>query len=486
MSKVRKAVIYSSATRYTSKLIGLLSTMVIARLLTPSEVGTFAIASAIVMVMSEFRLLGAGTYLVREKELDDAKIRSATGLTIIISWGMGLLIWAVAPSVAALYQLPETLTIFRILSVSFFLAPFVSIPISLMTRDFKFRDIFIIKFIATVTQLTLTIALIKYGFSYFSLAWGQTFSIVLQFFLIIYFRPKSMPWMPSFSNLGVIAQVGIFTSLANFLRQGVVAAPDMILGKMGTTTQVGIFSRGLGFVEFVSQTLMMGIGPVALPYLSETRRSGGDMNWAYTRASVLLGGIIWPIMAVCSLATLPAIRLFFGIQWDAAAPLAFWLAFWTMFRSVHWLSNSMLTASGKERIMVVKEAGIFSVYFLAIVLAYPFGLEAVAIIFVATALLDMLVTSFLLSKVLSLKLFEFVLAWWPNAAVALVCWSVTFTIKQYIAFDDSNYWLPVLTIAMVLPVVWFLALRLFGHPLYQELLKLLDGVVGRISRRKGA
>jgi O-antigen/teichoic acid export membrane protein len=36
--------------------------MIIARLLTPEEIGTFAIASAIVMIMSEFRLLGAGAY----------------------------------------------------------------------------------------------------------------------------------------------------------------------------------------------------------------------------------------------------------------------------------------------------------------------------------------------------------------------------------------------------------------------------------------
>jgi O-antigen/teichoic acid export membrane protein len=479
MSKVRKAVVYSSATRYTTKLLGLLSTMVIARLLTPSEVGTFAIASAIVMVMSEFRLLGAGTYLIREKELDNDKIRSATGLTVLISWGMGGLIWAIAPLASTSYELPPLLIIFRILSVSFFLAPFVSIPISLMTRDFKFREIFIIKFITTVTQLALTIALIKQGFSYFSLAWGQTIAVVLQFMLIAYFRPVGLPWAPAFNNLGAIAQVGIFTSLANFLRRGVVAVPDMILGKMGTTAQVGIFSRGLGFVEFVSQTLMMGIGPVALPYLSETKRSGGNMSWAYIRASVLLGGIIWPIMAVCNLVSLPAIRLFFGGQWDAAAPLAAWLAIWTMFRSTHWLSNSLLTASGKEKIMVVKELVVFSVYFVGIILAFPYGLERVAMLFVVASVLDLVVTSILLWWVLQLDMYRFAMAWLPNIAVAAVCWGVTLSISQFIAFESSNYWLPILVVAVVLPPVWLVSLKVLGHPLYVEIARLLQGILAR-------
>src|SRR5690554_7299878 len=90
-SSIRRAVLYSSVTRYSMRFMGLFSTMIIARLLTPEEIGTFAIASAIVMVMSEFRLLGAGAYLVREQELTEEKIRSATGLTVLISWGLGLL-----------------------------------------------------------------------------------------------------------------------------------------------------------------------------------------------------------------------------------------------------------------------------------------------------------------------------------------------------------------------------------------------------------
>jgi len=143
MSTVRRAVFFSAATRYGMTLIGLVTTMVIARLLTPAEIGTFAIASAIVMVMSEFRLLGAGVYLVRESELTDEKIRSANGLTVLISWGMGLIIWLIAPSIADLYELASIEVIFKILSVSFFLAPAISIPSALLTREFRDRKSFV-------------------------------------------------------------------------------------------------------------------------------------------------------------------------------------------------------------------------------------------------------------------------------------------------------------------------------------------------------
>lgn len=76
MSKVRRALLFSFLTRYGGMLIGLASTMIVARLLTPDQIGTFAIASAIVMVISEFRLLGAGMYLVRESEMTEEKVRA--------------------------------------------------------------------------------------------------------------------------------------------------------------------------------------------------------------------------------------------------------------------------------------------------------------------------------------------------------------------------------------------------------------------------
>jgi O-antigen/teichoic acid export membrane protein len=67
MNAVRTGIIYSSLSRYGLKLIALISSVLFARLLTPVEIGTFAIASSLVMLLAEVRLLGASVYLVRER-----------------------------------------------------------------------------------------------------------------------------------------------------------------------------------------------------------------------------------------------------------------------------------------------------------------------------------------------------------------------------------------------------------------------------------
>ena len=481
LSEMRKAVIFSSLSKYGVMLISLITTMVVARLLTPDEIGTFAVASAVVLLVSEFRILGAGVYLIREEELTESKVRSALGLTIVISWGLGILVCLSAPFIAQFYELPEIKTIFWILAVSFFLAPYISVSSALLSRNLQFQLILYMQVAGTLVNLVVIVTLIQFGASFYALAWGLSAGALTRFLIIVFlFNPDQMSYLPRFRGLKPVASVGIYGSLTNIFRQFTVVAPDLVIGKLGTTYQVGIFSRGLGFIQFVADTMMTSVSPVALPYLSRTRREGGDLKMAYQRAAVLLGGILWPVLAVASLASMPAIRLFFGNQWDAAAPLASWLALWAALRSVHWFSNEVLLAIHRERVMVLKEAGIFAILLIGIVVAYPGGLERIAQVFVWVGILEVIVITVILEKCLGLDTGGFLRAWASNVAIAGLCALVTLAVRQQIDFEQAPPWQPAVALVLVMPPVWLGLLWAFRHPLFDE----LAGVLGAL-RRKG-
>ena len=479
MSTVRQAVVYSSASRYVMRFIGLVSTMLVARLLTPSEIGTFAVASAIVMIMSEFRILGAGAWLVRENDIPEEKVRTALGLTVLISWGLGVVVFLMAPAVAAFYDLPPIEFVFRILSISFLFAPYISIPTSLLSRRYQFKTLFWVKLVATLTGFVTTITLILLEYSFYALAWGYTATILAEFMMITWLRPPAMVWRPTFRNLMPVASFGVFNSIANMLKRATVTVPDMVIGKMGTTAQVGMYSRGLGFVEFVSQTLITGVNPVVLPYLSDTKRSGGSLQDAYIRASVLMGALVWPVLAVVSLASLPTIRLFFGNQWDAAAPIASWLAIWAMLRTAHWFSTDLFLANGNERLMAVKESGVFALLFVGIVVAFPYGLERVAQVFVLVGVVEFFVTALLLKRTIGLRLFVFCQAWVKTLALTLICALVTAAIGLFVPFDGEHVLVPIVVIALVLPTVWIVSLFFLQHPLWAEVQRMYSKISGR-------
>ncbi|SET76924.1 Membrane protein involved in the export of O-antigen and teichoic acid [Marinobacter segnicrescens] len=482
MSKVRRAVIFSSLGQYTMRLIGLASTMIVARLLTPAEIGTFAIASAIIMMLSEFRVLGAGAYLVRENELTDEKIRRALGLTIIIAWGIGLIVLLLGPVAAYYYDIPPLTLIFAILAGSFFLAPFLSITMALLARTFSFKTVLKAQLVGSFVNLVVTVFLIQAGFSYYSLAIGQLTQSVAQFAMIALRSEFPNFWRPAFSRLGEIASFGIYNSLTNFFRKTVTVVPDLVIGKLGTTTQVAMFSRGLGFVGFLAGTLQMGVSPVVLPYLSETRRADQDITRAYTRAVVLICALVWPVLAVAAIASLPVIRLFFGGQWDAAAPLTSVLAIWLILRATHRFANNLLVATGNERVMTAKEAFLFVAICLLVVVAFPHGLQAVANGFVVLGILEITLVTWLLAKRVGLQVGVFYRALLPNLLITVICTLTTLLISRYVDFESRDPWKPVAVIAVCLPPVWLLSLALFRHPLMAEILRMI-GVGQKVVKK---
>lgn len=470
MPSVKQAILYSSLGRYLLMAIGLASSMITARLLSPDEIGTFAIASSVVMIMAEFRILGANAYLVRQAEITTEKIRSAYGLTILVSWGLGVALAAASWPLADFFEVEGLAAVFLILAISFLLAPYISIPDALLTRDYRFREIATINVTSSVVQLALVIVLIKNGFSFYSLAIGQAIAILVKFALSLYFTREVKVYLPRFTGMKDIAKLGIFVSISHVVRKAQHTFPDMLIGKLGSPTQVGLFSRGLGFTVFISTLLLSGISPVALPYFSGVANKGEDLVAAYRHASELIAGITWPVLAVASVASLPAIRLMFGDQWDEAAPFAAVTAFWAILRSAHVMAPNALVAVGKEGSMLTKEVVVFVVFLVATTIAYlQFGSIGVAYAFVFAGLTDFLVSSWFMKHKVGVGFLSYCAGMFSSALVAVICWSVASVLDWYISFEDTSPFLVLLYITGVLPPVWLASVLLLKHPLRHQL-----------------
>jgi len=473
MSNIYSALLHSSLGRYLLKLIGLFSTIVIARLLTPQEVGTFAVASSVVMLMADFKLLGASTYLIRERELTENKIRSAYGLTIIICWSMGVLIFASAYHLSLFFNIPEVMIVFMILAVSFFVAPYISIPNALLTREYRFKEVNYIKISAAVGQIVLTVLLIYLGYSFYSLAWGHLLSVLIQLVMSIYYTRETKIYLPIFNGISPIAKMGIFTTISGTLRHAQLTIPDVIIGRMGTPTQVGIFSRGLGFINFVYESILAGVLPVSQPYLSKKKNSNENVSDAYLKATGLILGVTWPVLVVASFASYPMIKLMFGENWLAAAPYASILAYWGMFRAAVAFVPQALIAEGKEKLLFYKETFIFLVFLSAIILSFQYGLKMVSLAFCSVAAFDFFISYLIIYKVMNIPFLRLLKFFFDNFILAFLFFSIMFIVDGYSPYKDYGSLIYILSLALFLPPVWAFLLYLLKHPIYFEVVRMI-------------
>ena len=73
---IRKSLVYSYLDRYASLVVSIVSSMVIARVLTPEDIGVFSVTMVLISFVATVRDLGAGQYLIQEKELTTDRIRA--------------------------------------------------------------------------------------------------------------------------------------------------------------------------------------------------------------------------------------------------------------------------------------------------------------------------------------------------------------------------------------------------------------------------
>ncbi|WP_414828111.1 oligosaccharide flippase family protein [Alteromonas sp. H39] len=469
MSTIRRSFFFSSVTQYLNKLISFAFVVITARMLTPEELGLYAIASGVVIVASEFRLMGATNYLVRSEKIDKSMVCSGLGLTICICWPLALLIVFASDHVANFYDLAPLALLFKILAIPFLVAPFISISACMLTREMAFHKIMIIRLTSLIVKIVSSVYMMWLGYSYYALAWGLVIATAFEIVLYFFMRSDIVSWKPSFKGLRPIFHFGIYNTLINALHRFESVAPDIILGKFANVRDVALFSRGAGFLTFVNEMVTAGVWQVALPAMSKVKREGGDVSEGYIKASLMLGGLVLPVLGVAAYAAEPVILMIFGEQWEESVPVAQVIVGWVMFKSIHTLSTPLMITTANEKPLLVKQVCVFAICLGLGILAAPSGMMMMAWAMVCVGIADYIITSLFLWRYLQISIFSFALRLLSNLLISLCCVAATALIDNAVDFSSAEPLFSVFVIALILPFVWLACIYLFKHPLRNEI-----------------
>lgn len=483
MNRINTAVFFSALGQYATQIITFSSTVVLARILSPSEIGMYSIAGVTIMIAGELRSFGISHYLVREQKLDREKIQTVLGLAIGISWFLGLTIIAAAPFIANFYNQPPIKLLLWIMSVSFFIGPFVSVPVGLWTREMNFKPIFTRTFIGAIVGGASSITLILLGYSYYGLAIGYVLGLTSELIFTIVSRPENSVWVPKFKRIPGLLKFGFYISLTGMFFRFSEGVPDLVIGRFNPVASVGIFSRGFGAILFIKNLLENAVGPVVMPHLSEVNRSGGSVAEAYLKAINLLVVIIWPLMAVASAAAYPMINFLFGSQWNLSVTLTSILALWAILTYANYFGDSALIAVKQEKLMFQISLATYIFRLIVVIIGATESLEYVAWAMVISGVFDAIIYIWALKKAIDLKLKDLWFTVCPNLVIASCCWLVTKLLDHIIVFESHSAFYSIAIIAPTLFIVWLVLLFALKHTAIDVLLSLFPGIARRFRKK---
>jgi O-antigen/teichoic acid export membrane protein len=322
----RRAFTYSFVDRYAALIIHTGSAMVIARLLTPAEIGVYSLTMVLLGFIATFRDLGAGQYLVQKKDLTIDHVRS----TWAVQLGLGLLFAAIIAAasvpVARFYEEARMTPIMLILAFNFAITPFQALPYAWLTRDMKFGTLATIRVTGAVAQAMFAIGLAWLDYGPISLAWANLAATVAGILLAAGIVGSRLPWRPRLSGVrqvisfgGRLTAVSLLTTIRN-------ASPELFLGKLQGMTETGLFSRGQGLVAMFERLVMDAVNAVAFPLYAKEMREGNDVTSTFLRAAALITVLGWSFLVCLAILAFPVVRVLYGDQWDAAVDPTRWLA----------------------------------------------------------------------------------------------------------------------------------------------------------------
>lgn len=310
-----KAALLASLERYFAFAAAFVTSIIISRLLTPSEVGTFSVAMAITGIAGVIREFGAASFIVRAPTIDVKHESCAFGLSMLMGWSIGGLLLIVAPFIGPLFRNDSVTPILQLLSLNFFLVPFGTVQSSLLQRAMRFDVLTRIGIASALVSMTTSIGLAWLGFGAYALAFGAISMTLTASMLSILWGPA--PWFraPRLRDAHELLTFGLQSTGLSMVWEINARFPDFVLGHAQGMHAAGLLSRASSLVSNVNDVLMRGIGTVALPYLSQIQRDSGNANGAHLRMASIVTGLGIPFFGALAYLATPITLILYGEQW---------------------------------------------------------------------------------------------------------------------------------------------------------------------------
>lgn len=469
----RRALTFSFLDRYSGLVLNIIASMILARLLTPADIGVFSVTLVLLGFLMTFRDLGAGQYLVQEKELTTDRIRATWTMQLGLGLLLALITLLASSPVAVFYKEPRMQEIMWVLALNSAIIPFGSLTNAWLSREMRFDSIAIIRFTSTLAGTVIAVGLARAGYGPISLALGNLANTAVVAGLSVFFRPSSFPWLPGFKEIQRVLSFGWMLTATSLLSSAYSGAPEIFLGRLQNMADTGLFSRGQGLVSMFERLIMDAVRAVAQPFFSKQSRHGQELNRSFIQATSLVSALGWSFLGCVAILAFPVIRVLYGPQWDGAVNLTRQLCLAMSLLMPGQMCGQTLIAGGAMRTLLFLTLLNTVLHVTCAVIGATIGLDAMGWMLVVSALLISMIGFPIVQPLISFTWQDFRSALGKSGLVACGSMAVPLAVTLWYGFRPESALLP---LALALPgaAVGFLAAaRATRHPIWEEIDRLL-------------
>jgi len=356
-----------------------ISTVVLARILTPTDFGIVAMVTAVTGLASAFADLGLSEATIQSKVITHDQVSVLFWINAGIGLGLMLITVAMTPVFAWFYKEPRLVAVAFLLSFTFLFSGLRVQADALLKRQMRYSALGYRDVASYAVAVPLAIIVAWRGGGYWALvALPLTLNFVQMVFswLIVHWRPglprrnTKVGSMIAFGG-NVAASYLIYSLNRNM--------DNVLIGWYWGAAPLGLYSRAYNLLMIPVRQLNAPAANVAVPAFSRIQNDSERYARYYLRAISLILWISAPLFGFLIVAAEPVIVLVLGPQWRQAAPVFQMLGISALGQMLLESTVWLLVSRGQSKRLLRLWLIISPITVGSFVIGLPFGIKWVAL-----------------------------------------------------------------------------------------------------------
>lgn len=302
-------------------VLGMAGTVVLARLLDPTDYGFVSMSAVVIGFASIFKDAGLSEATVQRATITHKQASTLLWLNVGLGAFLMLAVAAAAPAVAWFYGTPPLTPITVAFAVGFPVGALGVQHAALLRRQMRFGVLAGAELASAFVGLVVTVVLAWRGARYWSLVVGrlaESLSFTVGAWLVSGWRPG----LPSRGS-GVRSMLAFGGNLTGFSMINYFArnVDNLLIGKYWGAEQLGLYSRAYQLLLLPIRQLNSPIGAVAVPALSRLADNPERYREAYSRILEKIAIVTMPGAAFAIVTSDWLVRVALGPRWSEVGPL---------------------------------------------------------------------------------------------------------------------------------------------------------------------
>lgn len=242
--QILKNIGFMSIIKYSSKIAMIITGIILARLLNPSDFGIYGLALSVVAVVLIFNEMGLRSAVI-QKKTEHEEVLFYTGFFIKSALSIFLfmvILLFIAPWSAQIYENPDVKNVIIFLALIMLIDNFKFIPETRIIKSNNFKKLMVPLIIENISYSVSVIILALLGFKYWSFVYAKLFSFILGTTMFIFVMPWKLHIIFNKRIGKELLNFGKFLLLGGFLSMVIKQMDNLIVGKMLGMTALGYYT----------------------------------------------------------------------------------------------------------------------------------------------------------------------------------------------------------------------------------------------------